>query len=688
MPSDKTKPNRLINEKSTYLQQHAYNPVDWFPWGQEAFDLSKRLDRPIFLSIGYATCHWCHVMEKESFEDPDVAKILNEIFVCIKVDREELPDIDSMYMEFAQSMMSGSAGWPLNLVLTPDLHPFFATTYMPPIARHGMLGVIEMAKRIQTIWEGEERESVTEKAERIVDVFRQNVHAKGDEVPDENVIENTVEMIYKLADPIWGGMRGSPKFPIGYQYNFMTRHACLSNDSRPLFFVQRTLEMMHRGGIYDHLGGGFSRYSVDERWLIPHFEKMLYDNSLLLSSYTEGYKATKNEEFKEVALETADYLLRDMRNDEGGFSSAEDADSEGKEGYFYTFDYEEVMQAIGQEEGALFAEYFGITKNGNFEGRNVLHIQIPFSEFASHKGIEPDLLRELFSLQRKTLFEIRDARVHPIKDDKVLSSWNGLVIASLSDLGRICQRKDCIEAATKAASFILENMVRDDSLYRRWKDGELKWPGGLDEYAYFIKGLLSLFEATQNKRWLISAINFAEVVKERFKEEGGAFFQTEKEASILIRKCQFADGAEPSGNGVHAENLLRLYQLTQNADYLQQAEDIFKAASKFLEAYSPGYCYHVMALLRYYDRDAPTLIIALNESEDFYFQLKKAISSLYIPHSLVLFINEDDELGEWLPMIQGKEALDGKTTLYICREGVCEKPLTDFDEMLQGLHRL
>ncbi|CRX38656.1 thioredoxin domain-containing protein [Estrella lausannensis] len=688
MPSDKTKPNRLINEKSTYLQQHAYNPVEWFPWGQEAFDLSKRLDRPIFLSIGYATCHWCHVMEKESFEDPEVAKVLNEIFVCVKVDREELPDIDSMYMEFAQSMMSGSAGWPLNLVLTPDLHPFFATTYMPPIARHGMLGVIEMAKRIQTIWEGEEREGVTQKAERIVEVFRQNVHVKGDEIPDENVIENTVEMIYKLADPIWGGMRGSPKFPIGYQYNFMTRHACLSNDSRPLFFVQRTLEMMHRGGIFDHLGGGFARYSVDERWQIPHFEKMLYDNSLLLSSYTEGYMATKNEEFKEVALETADYLLRDMWNDKGGFSSAEDADSEGKEGYFYTFDYEEVMQAIGQEEGALFAEYFGITKNGNFEGRNVLHVQIPFNEFASHKGIEPGLLKELFSLQRKTLFEIRDARVHPIKDDKVLSSWNGLAIASLSDLGRVCQRKDCIEFAAKAASFILENMVRDDSLYRRWKDGELKWPGGLDEYAYFIKGLLSLFEATQNTRWLVSAINFAEVVKERFKEEGGAFFQTEEETSVLIRKCQFADGAEPSGNGVHAENLLRLYQLTQNADYLHQAEDIFKAAAKFLEAYSPGYCYHVMALLRYYDHDAPTIIVALNESEDFYFQLKKTISTLYIPHALVLFINEDDSLGEWLPMIRGKEALQGRTTLYICREGVCEKPITDFDEMLLSLHRL
>lgn len=688
MPSDRTKPNRLINEKSTYLQQHAYNPVDWYPWGNEAFDLAKRLDRPIFLSIGYATCHWCHVMERESFEDPEVAKLLNEIFVCIKVDREEQPDIDSLYMEFAQSMMSGSAGWPLNVVLTPDLHPFFATTYMPPIARHGMLGVVEMAKRIQSIWEGDERESVSDKAERIVEVFRQNVHTKGEELPDENVVENTVEMIYKLADPIWGGMRGSPKFPIGYQYNFMIRNACITNDSRPLFFVQRTLEMMHRGGIYDHLGGGFARYSVDERWMIPHFEKMLYDNSLLLSAYVEGFMATKNNDFKEVALETADYLLREMAKDKGGFYSAEDADSEGKEGYFYTFDYEEVMRAIGQEEGALFAEYYGITKNGNFEGRNVLHIQIPFEEFASHKGIDPALLKELFALQKKTLFEIRESRVHPIKDDKILSSWNGLAIASLADVGRLCNRKDCIEAAERAASFIIENMVRDDTLYRRWKDGELKWKGGLDEYAFLIKGLLSLFEATQNKRWIISAINFADVVREKFKEEQGAFFQTEQETSVLIRKCQFSDGAEPSGNGVHAENLLRLYQITQNGDYLSQAEDVFRAVAKYLEAYSPGYCYHVMALQRYYDLDAPTLVVVLNESEDFFFQLKKTISSLYIPHALVLFVREEDNLGEYVPLVGGKEAVAGKTTLYICREGVCEKPLNDFDEILQSLHRL
>lgn len=688
MARENPKFNHLVNEKSPYLQQHAMNPVDWYPWGEEAFNLAKELDRPILLSIGYATCHWCHVMEKESFEDPEVAHVLNDIFVCIKVDREELPEIDSLYMEFAQSMMSGSAGWPLNVILTPDLEPFFATTYMPPIARHGLLGIIEMAKRIQSIWLGDERKNVVEKAQRIVEVFSQNVHSRGAELPDMHSMGNTAEVLFKLADPIWGGMRGSPKFPIGYQYNFMTRQAYLSKDSRPLFFVQRTLEMMHRGGIYDHLAGGFSRYSVDEKWLVPHFEKMLYDNALLISSYLEGWLAAKNEDYLEVAEEIAEYLMREMMHPKGGFYSAQDADSEGKEGFFYTWDYDEVMHILGLEEGALFAEYYGITPEGNFEGRNILHVNVPFQEFAGHKGIDPALLKELFTLQRKTLFDVREERVHPLKDDKVLASWNGLAIASLAELGRRTGKKEFFEAAKKSATFILNTMVSKGLLLRRWKDGEIKWNAGLDEYAFFIKGLLSLFEADQQPIWLEAAIRFTDLVEERFKEKDGAFFQTELESSVLIRKCQFADGAEPSGNAVHAENLLRIYQITSNADYLAQAEDIFRAAKKFIDAYSPGYCYHVMALQRYYDAKAPTVIIALNESEDYLSQLERVAVNLYSPHALILFKKEDVDLGEMIPVLEGKEPLNGKTTLYICREGVCEAPISDFDEMLLALHRL
>jgi len=689
MAEETPKSNRLSREKSPYLLQHAKNPVDWFPWGNEAFARAKELDRPIFLSIGYATCHWCHVMERESFEDPDVAKILNEIFVCVKVDREELPDVDSLYMEFAQSMMSGNAGWPLNVVLTPDLEPFFATTYMPPIARHGLLGIIEMAKRIQTIWKGAEKGSVVEKAERIVEAYRQNVHTMGTEIPEDVVIENSVALIYKLADPIWGGMRGVPKFPIGYQYNFMTREACLTKDSRPLFFVQRTLEMMHRGGIYDHLGGGFSRYSVDEKWLIPHFEKMLYDNAILMSSYLEGYLATKNDEYLQVATEIADFLLREMVHEKGGFYSAIDAESEGKEGYFYTWTYEEIVSILGADEGALLLEYYGVTPAGNFDGRNVLHVDVPFNEFASRKGIDPKLLRELFALQKKTLLEVRSLRKHPIKDDKILTSWNGLVIASLAELGNHTGKHGYVMAAKKAASFILSTMVSEGLLHRRWREGETKWKASLDDYAFFIKGLLCLFEADGERVWLEAAIKFADLLEMRFKQKDGAFFQTEVESSLLIRKCQFADGAEPSGNAVHAENLLRLFQLTTDPHYLAQAEDIFRAVKKFLDAYPPGYCYHVMALQRYYDEKAAVAVIALNESEDYIAQLQSAARMLYHPHAVVLFKrDEGEDLSDLIPSLEGKEAVGGKTTLYVCLEGSCSAPITSLDEMLLAIHQL
>lgn len=507
-------------------------------------------------------------------------------------------------------------------------------------------------------------------------------------MPSHNAMVNTAELIFKLADPIWGGMRGSPKFPIGYQYNFMTRQAYLSKDSRPLFFVQRTLDMMHRGGIYDHIGGGFSRYSVDEKWLVPHFEKMLYDNALLMSSYMEGWLAAKNEDYLVVAEELAEYLMREMMREKGGFFSAEDADSEGKEGFFYTWDYEEVMSILGEEEGALFVEYYGITKNGNFEGRNILHIHAPFNEFAAHKGIDPKLLKELFTLQRKTLFDVREERIHPLKDDKILSSWNGLVIASLADLGRHTEKKLYLTTAQKSASFILNAMVSRGNLYRRWKDGEVKYNAGLDEYAFFIKGLLSLFEADGNRAWLEHAINFTDLLQIRFKDKDGAFFQTEEDASILIRKCQFADGAEPSGNAVHAENLLRLYQITENQEYLTQAEDILRAVKKHLDAYAPGYCYHVMVLQRYYDEKAPVGIIALNESEDYFSQLNHVVATLYSPHALILFKKEEEDLSDLIPIMEGKEPLNGKTTLYICREGACQEPINDYDEMLMALHRL
>lgn len=400
--------NRLIKQKSPYLLQHAHNPVDWYPWGQEAFALASENDKPIFLSIGYATCHWCHVMEKECFENLKVAQLMNEAFVNIKVDREELPEVDSLYMEFAQSMMAGSAGWPLNLILTPDLKPFFAATYLPPTSSHGLMGLSELIMRISEVWQGEERENVVEQASKIVEVFSETIHSKGNQLPEKEHIEDASDILFKMADPIYGGMKGTPKFPIGYQTNFMLRYSATKKDGRAVFLVERTLDMMHRGGIYDHLGGGFSRYSVDEKWLVPHFEKMLYDNALLIESYVEAWQLTKKPLYRQICEDIIQYILRDMSHADGGFYSAEDADSEGHEGWFYTWTLEEVQKILGVRESALFCEFYDITSEGNFEGRNILNTPLRLEEFAEKHQKDVEELLSQFLDQKHRLWKERE----------------------------------------------------------------------------------------------------------------------------------------------------------------------------------------------------------------------------------------------------------------------------------------
>ena len=450
--------NRLIKQKSPYLLQHAHNPVDWYPWGVEAFTAATENDKPIFLSIGYATCHWCHVMEQECFENLNVAQLMNETFINIKVDREELPEVDNLYMEFAQSMMAGSAGWPLNLILTPDLKPFFAATYLPPTSGQGLMGLTELIMRIREVWHGEERENVVEQASKILEVFSETIHYKGELLPEKELIEGTADILFRMADPIYGGMKGTPKFPIGYQANFMLSYSATKKDSRAVFFVERTLDMMHRGGIYDHLGGGFSRYSVDEKWLVPHFEKMLYDNALLIESYLATWQLTKKPLYRQICEDVIQYILRDMTHAEGGFYSAEDADSEGHEGWFYTWPFEEVQNILGKKESPLFCEYYNITPEGNFEGRNILNTPLRLEEFAEKYKANVEDLITLFSEQKHKLWKEREKRVHPLKDDKILTAWNGLMIHSLVQAGSAFSEKRYLNAALKAAQFIRKNM--------------------------------------------------------------------------------------------------------------------------------------------------------------------------------------------------------------------------------------
>lgn len=682
--------NRLINQKSPYLLQHAHNPVDWYPWGDEAFRAARDQDKPIFLSVGYATCHWCHVMERESFEDSRIAEQMNKSFINIKVDREELPEVDSLYMEFAQGMMSGAAGWPLNVILTPELQPFFAATYLPPNSKNGLIGLMELIARINDVWQGEERESVLAQAAQVVEVFAENVHVQGDELPIKEQIEDVADQLFKMADSTYGGMKGMPKFPIGYQYNFLLRYWFKNEDSRALFLVERSLDMMHRGGIYDHLGGGFSRYSVDDKWLIPHFEKMLYDNALLANAYCEAWLATKNPLYREICEDILNYVLVEMTHPDGGFYSAQDAESEGHEGLFYTWKVAEIRSILGEENSKLFCEFYGVTEAGNFEGRNVLHTPIRLEEFAKSKSLNPVQLKIELKKARQLLFAERDKRIHPFKDDKILSSWNGLMIYSLAEAGRVFNEPRYLEAALKAAQFIRKNMWQEGQLLRRWREGEAMYHAGLDEYAFLIRGLISLFEMDRGSEWLEWAMEMTQILQEKFKAEGGAFYQTDGEDSnIILRKCQFADGAEPSGNAVHGENLQRLYQLTFDRNYLEQARDILKAAKKYIDTYGPGYCYHMMNLNWYYDKHSPSLVIALNEKEEHLKKIQELIYSRYTPHKSVIWRRLNDvALFSIVPIMREQKPLEGKTTLSICHEGSCQRPLTDLADIQAALEKI
>jgi len=687
--SDPEKANRLIHEKSPYLLQHANNPVDWYPWGEEAFAKAKEEDKPIFLSIGYATCHWCHVMERETFENDEIAQVMNDTFINVKVDREEHPEVDSIYMEFAQALMSSAGGWPLNVVLTPELKPFFALTYLPPKASKGLIGMDQFASQIQVLWGSEERTMLIAQADKIVEMFEKSVKATGADLPSDEDLENSVQMLFDVADPIYGGIKGEPKFPLGYQADFLLQYSKKNEDSRSLFYIELTLQMMGRGGIFDHLGGGFSRYCIDEQWHVPHFEKMLYDNAILSRTYLEVYKYTKKPFFGEICQKTLDYILLELKGEEGGFFSAEDADSEGQEGKFYTWGISEVFDHLGEADGELFSHYFGLTEEGNFEGRNVLHIAHDEKEVAEVLQIDPEDLHKVLGGLQKQLYEERCKRTKPFKDDKVITSWNGLMIDVLAKAGLCFPNKGYLQLAQETASWLKANLFVDGKLLRRFREGDARFEGGLDDYAFLIQGLLTLFEADGDPEHLQWAMQLAEILERDFKVSSGAFYQTEENRHLLIRKCEFYDGAEPSGNAVHCENLLRLHQLTQDDRYLIQAEDILKAAKPFIQAFPPGACYHLIALQRYLDEKSPLVVIALDENQTHKEEIKNALGSHFSPHGFVVWKKVSSEkLDQLVPNLAAQKCLENKTTLYVCRGVQCDPPVTELSAMVEVIENL
>ena len=573
--------NRLIREKSPYLLQHAYNPVDWYTWGDEAFEKARKEDKPIFLSIGYSTCHWCHVMEHESFEDTEVARLMNEAFVSIKVDREERPDLDHVYMTVCQ-MMTGAGGWPLNVILTPDRKPFFAGTYFPKESRFGRLGMMDLAPRIEELWRTQ-REQVLQSASKIMLALRQVPDSSPGQVPGKDVLDSAYQQLAERFDPVQGGFSQAPKFPTPHNMLFLLRYWKRTGETRALEMVEKTLQAMRLGGIYDHVGFGFHRYSTDAEWLVPHFEKMLYDQAMLAMAYTEAYQATGKSEYAKTAQEIFAYVLRDMTAPNGGFYSAEDADSEGVEGKFYVWNLEDIDRVLESGEADLVKRVFNAKLSGNFEeeatgrltGSNILHQKSSLSEVASELKLSREELEERLQEARKKLFAAREKRIHPHKDDKILTDWNGLMIAALSKGAQAFDQPKYADAARKAADFIFKTM-RDPSgrLLHRFRDGEAALHAHVDDYSFLIWGLLELYEASFDVHYLQSALTLNDDFMAHFWDAGGGglYFTADDAEELLLRKKEIYDGATPSGNSVAALNLLRLARITANADLEQRAE--------------------------------------------------------------------------------------------------------------------
>ncbi len=679
--------NHLAGQASPYLRQHVHNPVDWYPWGKEAFELAKKQDKPIFLSIGYATCHWCHVMEQESFKNPTVAALMNEAFVNVKVDREELPQVDSLYMEFAQAILGGGGGWPLNLVLTPELKPVFAATYLSPQASEGMLSLPEVIERVREMWNSDEKAELFSQADKMVEALTEMEEVEADDAfTDEGLIQAIAELHYQLADPIAGGIQSEPKFPMPHHLSFMLRY----KDSRARFYAEKTLDMMQRGGIHDHLGGGFARYSVDGEWLVPHFEKMLYDNALAARAYLEGWQASDNELFRLIAEETIAYILREMTHEEGGFYSAEDADSEGEEGRFYTWTMGEVLDVLGDNDGLLFCEFYGIEAEGNFEGRNILHQPESLVDFCKERGLDSITTGDLLSRLRFALFQARQKRERPLRDEKIIVCWNGLMIRALSESFMAFSQPRYLQAATKAADFIEANMWKGGRLLRRWCEGESAFAGCLEDYAYLISGLLSLYKAGGDSRYLNWAIELSNVLSHEYKSEEGAFYRSDgSDPNLLFRQVELHDGAEPSGNAVHAENLLRLYHITGLERFVVEAEGILQHSRVQIRIEPLGGTYHGLALQRYVDKGAPTLVIALDQEETLHEEIVASLGKRFSPHVEVIWRRGGDEtLFKLIPLTRDQAPLAGRTTLYLCREGTCAEPTNDGIKILETIQSL
>ena len=681
--------NRLAKEKSPYLLQHAHNPVDWYPWGKEAFDKAKKENKPIFLSIGYSTCHWCHVMETESFEDDDVAELMNEVFVCIKVDREERPDLDGIYMKVCQ-MMTGSGGWPLTIIMTPDKKPFFAGTYFSKTGGFGRMGMFDLIPHIKEMWTLRKKD-VHESAERIITLLRESSqHTAGDELGSE-VIEHAYREISSRFDSTYGGFGTAPKFPTPHQLLLLLRYWKRNGEERALKMVEKTLQEMRKGGIYDHVGHGFHRYSTDRRWFLPHFEKMLYDQALLAMAYLETYQATGKEEYAESARGIFTYILRDMTSPKGAFYSAEDADSEGEEGKFYVWSEEELKKILGAADAGLVQKVFNTTLEGNFieegvgkqTGTNILHLTKSMSDLVSELGMKEEGLRERLSLILQKLFMVREKRVHPFKDDKILTDWNGLMISALAKGAQVLGEPTYAKAASKAAAFVLSHMTRKGRLLHRFRKGEADITANVDDYAFFITGLLDLYEATFEVVHLKKAVELTDQLLELFwdNEHNGFFFTPNDGEDLIVRNKEFYDGAVPSGNSVAMLALLRQSRMTGRQDLKEKASLLSKAFSRDV-ARQPAAHTQLLLAVDFALGSQEVVLVGKKGGPDT-LSLLSALRKEFLPNKVVLM--RTDDLVPLSSFTKDLKSKKGKATAYVCKDFRCDLPVTDPAKMVELL---
>jgi uncharacterized protein len=672
-------PNRLANETSPYLLQHKDNPVDWYPWGEEALEEARSKNKPILLSVGYSACHWCHVMEHESFQNPAIAVLMNDNFVNIKVDREERPDIDAIYMQAVQSM-TGQGGWPMTVFLTPDGRPFFGGTYFPPEDRHGLPGFSRLLRSLAEVYRNNFAD-IEKAANQITSqLAAYSNFGPGTGLLSEELLHGAFQAITSNHDRVNGGFGDAPKFPQPMTLDFLLRYHHRTSRPAALEIVERSLTAMARGGIYDHAGGGFHRYATDAVWLVPHFEKMLYDNALLARLYVDAYRLTGSPFYRQVAEETLDYVLREMTDPSGGFYSTQDADSEGEEGKFFVWTPEVIESVLGEDAGVIM-RYFGVTAEGNFEGKNILHVTSPSEEFAPAEGLDTETFRTKLEAARRKLYEAREERVHPGRDEKVLTSWNGMMMRAFAEAGLAFGSERYLSAAVRNADFLLSEMRPDGRLLRSWKEGVAKLKGYLEDYALLIDGVLAVYQASFESRYLRSALELGdEMVRLFWDDSVQGFYDTGSDhESLITRPRDFFDNATPSGTSVAADVLLRLAVITGDVDRERKAVSVLRAMQPLIDRAPLGFG-RLLGALEFHLSRPKELALVWQDGIESARPLREAAFEGFRPHLVAVGAREGED-EDLTPLLQQKSAIGGKATAYLCERFVCQAPTTEPEEL-------